>query len=196
MLSFVSWRFVWDSQRLLCNSKCPVNWTTKKTSRLWLWISLPHQSTSVPAPSSFSSFSVPALSSFSSFSVPAPSSFSSFSVPEPSSFSSFSVPEPSLSSAIVSSVSAILSFQGSGALRFHGCLFCESCGPRRHRHWESDGHICDSYWSLNKLFMSTIKRCRAFAHANRVSQAERMVKRSRVDFKPGNLWTMLLCLFH
>ena len=29
-----------------------------------------------------------------------------------------------------------------------------------------------------------------------VSQAERMVKRSRVDFKPGKLRTTLLCLFH
>ena len=23
------------------------------------------------------------------------------------------------------------------------------CGPRRHRHWESDGHICDSYHRRN-----------------------------------------------
>ena len=29
------------------------------------------------------------------------------------------------------------------------------------------------------------KRCRSFAYASRVSQAERMVNRSRVDFKHG-----------
>ena len=29
------------------------------------------------------------------------------------------------------------------------------------------------------------KRCRSFAYSSRVSQAERMVNRSRVDFKPG-----------
>ena len=103
MLSFVWWRFVWNSQRLLCRSKCPVNWPTKKTSRLWLWISLPHRSASVPAPSSFSSFSVPA---------PSLSSAIVSRVPVPSSFSSFSFPAPSLSSAIVpvyqrSSVSSV-----------------------------------------------------------------------------------------
>ena len=42
-------------------------------------------------------------------------------------------------------VPAILRFQCFSAFRFHVCLFCQSCGPRRHRHGESDGQMCDSF---------------------------------------------------
>ena len=50
--------------------------------------------------------------------------------------------------------------------------------------------ITEQTFHVDDQAVSSLSACRS------VPQAERKVKRSRVDFKPGNLGTMLLCLFH
>ena len=62
---------------------------------------------------------------------------------------SSSVPVPSVSSVPAPSISSGLCLQCPSGLCFHGYLFCELCGPRRHWHWESDGQMCDSYHWIN-----------------------------------------------
>lgn len=74
-------------------------------------------------------------------------------------------------------------FQCSSTLHFH---LCESCGPRRYWHGESDGHICDSYHWINIW-------CPQCSHQCTCKLSEWW---SQVDFKLENLGTMLLCLFH
>ena len=183
---------MWDSQRLLCHRKCSVNWTTKKTSGLWLWISRPHPPTSAPG-SSVSSVPVPSVSSlpailrvqcsgaigFQFTSHPPCPVFRChrFPVYQPPSVSS--VPVPS-----VSSLPATLRVQCSGAIGFQFTSHPPCPVFRRHRFpWMPILWILRSQkaptlrkwrtclWqlSLNKLFMSTTKRCRAFAYSSCVS---------------------------
>ena len=53
---------------------------------------------------------------------------------------------------------------------FHGCLFCESCSPRRHWRWDSDEHIYDSYhWRNVDVHSAQIKWCWFYSFWNFIS---------------------------